>query len=176
MKMAELAPSEKQLPPVDPAVVQLLRQKSSGSLRKLLSPSYLSASGKHSLSMKSLKSKVASMDDKGLSSWYQRVRRLGGSSSGGSSGAVEEKVPGLRSLLKKAKLEKKLAEAEAWCEQEGVESMSYLKEVEMEDDLVQALNLKNAQARMLRLKLKDVDVELTSNRRSIGDVAMSGKI
>ena len=175
MKMAELAPSEKQLPPVDPAVVQLLRQKSSGSLRKLLSPSYLSKSGKHSLSMKSLKSKVASMDDKGLSSWYQRVRRLGGSSSGGSSGAVEEKVPGLRSLLKKAKVEGKLEEAEMWCEQKGVESLSDIKEFNMETDLAKVLNLKEVQEKRLLKRLESVNVEL-SNRRSTGDIAMSGKI
>ena len=175
MKMAELAPSEKQLPPVDPAEVQLLRQKSSGSLRKLLSRSYLSASGKHSLSMKSLKSKVASMDDKGLSSWYQRVRRLGGSSSGGSSGTVEEKVPGLRSLLKKAKVEEKLEEAEMWCEQKGFESLSGIKEFNMEADLTKALNLNEVQQKRLLKRLETVKVEL-GNRRSTGDVAMSGKI
>ena len=94
----------------------------------------------------------------------------------GSGGAAMEKVEGLRALLKKAKLESKLAEAEAWCEEMGADSVSEIKLARVEDQFVASLKLKMVKANILRQKLGEFKVEEPSERLSVGDVAVSSKI
>ena len=82
----------------------------------------------------------------------------------------------MQGLLKKARLESKLAEAEAWCEEEGAESVSEIKLAHLEEQFLVALNLKRAKANILRDRLAEVKVEEPSERLSVGDVAVSSKI
>ena len=67
-----------------------------------------------------------------------------------------ERVVGLSALLEKAKLGGRLAEAEAWCADEGIDSVPYLRLAEMEDEFVAALQLKRAQATVLAKLLREV--------------------
>lgn len=90
---AAAASSADDAPPVAPVDVALLRQKSSGSLRRLLgADQWLSKSGK-TVSGKSLSAKVKSMDDSSLQTWYARAmtrfrkRPAPAASSGGEAAA-----------------------------------------------------------------------------------------
>ena len=124
------------------------------------------------------------MDSTPLMTWFERVRRTGPSAGGGGSsssksGGEAEKVAGLRALLKKAKLEGKLGVAEAWCDEQGAESVSDIKEYEMEEAFIGALGLKEVPAKKLRKALEAVKVveAAPSERHSVGDTpALSGKI
>ena len=122
------------------------------------------------------------MDSTPLMSWFQRVRRTGSSAGGGgsssskSSGEVE-KVAGLRALLTKARLERKLGVAEAWCEEEGVVSIPYLRFAEGEAEFVDALKLTKMQARVLTKLLEKVPADAPpSERQSTGEIAVSAKL
>ena len=44
--------------------------------------------------------------------------------------------------------------AAAWCEEQGVESLAELREAEMEGELIAALPLKPAKAKILRKRLR----------------------
>ena len=115
------------------------RQKSSGTLlRNLVPGSSGSEKAGSGLSAKlpSLKNIAASVS-----------KRLG--SSGKYDSAVEEKVIGLRQVLVAAKLRDREADAVAWFEEEGIESIDDLKEAETENDLVEALKLGKSKAKIL---------------------------
>lgn len=62
-------------------------------------------------------------------------------------------IDGLAELLAGCKLLEKLEAAVAWCEAKGVDSMEELKEVEMEKELVTALDLKEAKAKLVLKRL-----------------------
>ncbi len=47
----------------------------------------------------------------------------------------------------------KVAAAQGWFEEKGLESIAELKEAEMEDEFVQALHLKKGRARILRTRI-----------------------
>ena len=121
------------------------RQKSTGTLLRNLVPASSSGSAKGgssglSAKLPSLKNIAASVS-----------KRLG--SSGKYDSAVEEKVIGLRQVLVAAKLRDREAEAVAWFEEQGIDSIDELRKAEMEKDLVEALKLKPGKAKVL---LKDI--------------------
>ena len=138
--------------------VKLLRQKTSSSLRRLLLPSVLSASGK-TLSSKSLKSKVSSMDDRSLAKWFQRVRRpKSAAGEGGSSRARSDSLEsddgdaelrdGLLKWLQPLRLPSKVLGAAmecglVWCREQGARS-DELGELDdsYKANFVEALHLK----------------------------------
>lgn len=75
---------------------------------------------------------------------------------GGGSGSVPpdaSAVAGLADVLEACNLSEHLAVALAWCDAQGVDSISMLREVEMDGELVAALNLKPAKAKQLSKRL-----------------------
>ena len=49
--------------------------------------------------------------------------------------------------------------AAAWCDEQGVDSLAELREAEMEEELIAALPLKPAKAKILRKRLQATDKE-----------------
>ena len=179
---AAAASSADDAPPVAPVDVALLRQKSSGSLRRLLgAEQWLSKSGK-TMSGKSLSAKVKSMDDSSLRSWYERMMtRLGRRAAPAANSGVEpaagstsrdrgdsaesaaddaELQTSLRELLQGLKLKPKalddaLANALAWCRAEGHDDLDDIKELRLEGVLVDAMCLKKGKADVLKQRLAE---------------------
>ena len=165
--------------PIGPAEVSLLRQKTSRSLAQLLGIS-LTPSGKTVSSGKRPSQKVRETNDSTLSRWYERARRLGRAAGSGKSIAApaDDPVTGLRGLLfaRDVNLGGKYEAALAWCEEQGVESIAVLNEVGMEDELVAALQLKPAKAKLLRKRIAQFAPPELSERLSVGMTQMSGSM
>jgi len=64
-------------------------------------------------------------------------------------------INGLSELLDGLKLSESIATASAWCKEQGVDSVAELKEAEMEGQLVEALNLKPAKAKLLLKRIAE---------------------
>jgi len=85
--------------------------------------------------------------------------------SSGMSGkheSSEEKVVGLRGVLAKAKVRTKEVDAVAWFDENGLEAISDLKVVGMEEEFVAALKLRTGQHKLL-LKVIEGYVDPTSS-------------
>lgn len=102
-----------------PADVALIRQKSSGTLARLLGSSETkTASGK------GLREKVTGLtDDASLSRWWRLLRRRSKSTE-----PTDEVVCGLRAFLLKANLPSRYEQAVQWCVDNQVDSIAELKE------------------------------------------------
>jgi hypothetical protein len=121
----------------------LSRQKTAGTLARLLGRETGASS-----------SKLREMGSTKLRKMYDTI--FGSSSSLVQVEAdTSEEVAGLRAVLKAAKLEKEYAKAVAWCDENGVDSIAFLKDAGMEDDLVEHLSPKKAQAKVLTKKLAE---------------------
>jgi len=101
--------------------------------------------------------------------------KLSGSPSGKGAGseaapseAVETLCPMLRRLIDELKLKSGTAEvvrlAAEWCEEKGVDSVEELKQAEMESEYVAALKLKEAKAKILLKKLKELTATASSGK------------
>ena len=66
-----------------------------------------------------------------------------------TAGSGSERIAGLRAALAGAKLVEREADAIAWFESQGLDSIADLCEAEMENDLVVALKLKPGKAKIL---------------------------
>jgi len=142
-----------------------LSQKSSGYLRQLLGIKL----GAKSPSGKSWSSKLRQANSGKLRELF--------ASMGGTAGEEQEgpaHVAGLRSVLKAAKLANKYEAALNWCVESGVESIEYLREVEMENELVEALQLKPAQRKMLLLKIAQKKMLKTAPAGNAPESSSSG--
>ena len=73
----------------------------------------------------------------------------------GGRGADDGPVAGLRSLLEGAKIDGALEGAEAWCAEQGFESLSEVLEVGMEGELLSAMGtVKPGKLLLLKKRLK----------------------
>lgn len=61
----------------------------------------------------------------------------------------------MRIVLEGARLERLLATACTWCAEQGIDSLDDLCEAEMEEELVAALDLKSAKAKILRKRIQE---------------------
>ena len=61
----------------------------------------------------------------------------------------------MRELLEKLNLSDYVSAAFAWCAEQGLDSVSEIKEAEMEQDFVDALELKPGKAKILRKRFAD---------------------
>ena len=152
--------------PLDPAEVALIRQKSSGTLARLLG-----SAGVQTKSGKGLSQKVRSLtDDTALARWWRRTRRRNTSHT-----SCDEIVVGLRGLLATAKLPSKYQQALEWCVENEVDSLTELKAVHMEEDfLTQGVGVKAAKYRRLKQLLDEYEPSL--DRLSSSSKAVSGAL
>lgn len=151
--------------PISPTEISVLRQKSSGSLRRELGAgSWLSKSGR-TTSGKTLSAKVRSMDDGTLQRWYQRVMHWGARMSGTAAAAAledEDKMAAdLRPIFSELSLMSKLAHAASWCRENEVDSLAELRGAGADavDELIDVLKVKKFKAANLRRKLLAGDEE-----------------
>jgi hypothetical protein len=158
--------------------VGMQRQKSSNTLRALLSAAQLSPS---TPSGRSWSAKFRSLPSVKVREVYRSM--VGGSSSKGSvlGGAAGAEPPGdefvaeLASLLAELRLERKLGAMQAWCEDEEIEAMTELarivKKKAFADALIAALELKPGKAKAVNLL--DLIAERAAKRPA---QQMSGRI
>jgi len=92
--------------------------------------------------------RVFAIDADANSSTAKREVETSGSTS-------KHSVAGLSELLDACNMQESLDTALAWCDAQGVDSISMLKEVEMEPDLIAALDLKPARAKLLSKRLAE---------------------
>ena len=135
----------------------MARQKSSGTLRHLLGAKLGGTSG----SGRSWSSKLRAMSSGKLREMY---KVMGGASGKQATPPADDDVvtTGLRQLLKGSgkTLEGKLAEMVAWCRDEDIETIEMLRD--MEDELIEALNLKAGPAKHLRKRIREYGEEEAS--------------
>lgn len=68
----------------------------------------------------------------------------------------KQKVAGLDTLLEGLHLNEQLGAAEAWCREQGIDSVGELKEAEMEAELATAMQLKPAKQKLLLKRIAEV--------------------
>ena len=134
----------------------MARQKSSGTLRALLGaklPGATSASGR------SWSSKLRAMGSGKLRDMYKAMGGASGKEAEAAGGAPAEGdsdfTAELRGLLRELKLEAKLADAQAWCADEEVESLAELartvKDRAFADSLIARLQIRPGKAKARNL-------------------------
>lgn len=72
---------------------------------------------------------------------------------------TQSEVSGLSALLTGLNLEDKLARAQEWCQEQGIDSIAELREVNMASDMAAALGLKPAKMKLLLKRIDEHTME-----------------